>query len=85
MKTRVPCAGAISEHDADHALPCDCRLQNGRFDSPDRLFGSVREAWESVTGNAADFKELIPEFFLPSSGAYLVNRHKLALGTRQDG
>ena len=61
------------------------RLQNGRFDSPDRLFSGVREAWESVTGGAADFKELIPEFFLPGGGAFLVNRRKLALGTRQDG
>ena len=32
------------------------RLQNGRFDAPDRLFGGVAEAWESVTANAADFK-----------------------------
>lgn len=41
------------------------RLQNGRFDAPDRLFCSVREAWEGVTSsNPADVKELIPEFFL---------------------
>jgi factor associated with neutral sphingomyelinase activation len=41
------------------------RLQAGRFDSPDRLFCSVREAWEGVTSaNPADVKELTPEFFL---------------------
>ena len=41
-----------------------CRLQGGRFDEPDRLFCSMREAWESATTGSADVKELIPEFFL---------------------
>ncbi len=45
----------------------------------------MREAWESVTANAADFKELVPEFFLPGDGGFLVNRHRLALGTKQNG
>ena len=40
------------------------RLQGGRFDAPDRLFASLAEAWDSVTGASADVKELIPEFFL---------------------
>lgn len=40
------------------------RLQGGRFDAPDRLFCSVKEAWDSVTSSTADVKELIPEFFL---------------------
>ena len=41
------------------------RLQAGRFDAPDRLFSSVREAWEGVTSsNPADVKELTPEFYL---------------------
>ena len=40
------------------------RLQGGRFDAPDRMFCSVREAWDSVTSSTADVKELIPEFFL---------------------
>ena len=60
------------------------RLQNGRFDAPDRLFASIPEAWDSVFSNPADMKELIPEFFQPG-GAFLVNRQKLALGTRQNG
>jgi hypothetical protein len=40
------------------------RLQGGRFDAPDRLFCSIKEAWDSVTSSTADVKELIPEFFL---------------------
>ena len=38
-----------------------------------------------MTANGADFKELVPEFFMPGDGAFLVNRHCLALGTRQNG
>ena len=40
------------------------RLQNGRFDAPDRMFLSLGDSWDSVTRNPADVKELIPEFFL---------------------
>jgi len=61
------------------------RLQNGRFDAPDRLFCSVREAWESVLNNHTDVKELIPEFFTPTRPDFLVNGRRLALGARQDG
>jgi len=61
------------------------RLQNGRFDSADRLFFDLAETWDSVSGkNHADVKELIPEFFFPDS-AFLSNRHNLALGMRQNG
>lgn len=35
-----------------------------RFDVADRMFYSIPASWESVTNNAADVKELIPEFFL---------------------
>ena len=45
-----------------------CRLQNGRFDAPDRMFCSLPDSWASVTSNPADVKELIPEFFLPDPG-----------------
>ena len=48
-------------------LTSACRLQGGRFDAPDRLFCSMREAWESATTGSADVKELIPEFFLSNS------------------
>lgn len=45
------------------------RLQAGRFDSPDRLFCGVGEAWEGVTGsNPGDVKELIPEFYTRCKG-----------------
>lgn len=36
-------------------------LQGGKFDSPDRLFVSVAETWESCNRNQADVKELIPQ------------------------
>ena len=52
-------------HLAHQRMPC--RLQGGRFDAPDRLFCSMREAWESATTGSADVKELIPEFFLSNS------------------
>lgn len=60
------------------------RLQNGRFDTPDRLFVSMEESWQNVLNNTADLKELIPEFFsLPSD--FLRIRDNLKFGTRQRG
>ncbi|XP_073387205.1 uncharacterized protein [Physcomitrium patens] len=59
------------------------RLQNGKFDAPDRLFVSVADAWESVLNNPADLKELIPEFYCPPSD-FLVKREGLNLGVRQN-
>ncbi|KAI0562859.1 WD40-repeat containing protein [Gracilaria domingensis] len=76
------------------------RLQNGRFDTPDRLFHSIRSTWEGVLRNQGDVKELIPEFYaldfsrgdcsgvLSSSsaaGQFLENVLGLDLGIRQDG
>ncbi|KAK9825768.1 hypothetical protein WJX74_006071 [Apatococcus lobatus] len=60
------------------------RLQNGRFDSPDRMFCDLAEAWDSVMSNPTDVKELIPEFFL-SDVRFLQNLDSLPLGTRQNG
>ncbi|MCO5581868.1 hypothetical protein L7F22_035757 [Adiantum nelumboides] len=60
------------------------RLQNGRFDAPDRLFVSVADSWESVNNNPADLKELIPEFF-DYHGSFLSMREGLNLGVRQGG
>ncbi|GLI70367.1 hypothetical protein VaNZ11_015146 [Volvox africanus] len=60
------------------------RLQNGRFDAPDRLFASVQEAWEGVLHSTTDVKELIPEFFM-SRWDFLVNHRRLPLGVRQSG
>lgn len=60
------------------------QLQNGKFDSADRLFSSIKESWYSVTHNQADLKELIPEFFL-SNTDFLLNKADLALGKKQNG
>ena len=34
------------------------RLQNGRFDAPDRMFWSVADTWHGVTQSPADVKEV---------------------------
>eukprot|EP00955_Chlamydomonas_euryale_P034403 349781-Chlamydomonas_euryale.AAC.3 len=60
------------------------RLQNGRFDAPDRLFCSLRESWDSVLSSTTDVKELIPEFYMPG-GEFLRNCQGLPLGVRQCG
>lgn len=39
------------------------KLQNGKFDEADRIFGSINEAWKNVYECLNDVKELIPEFF----------------------
>ena len=54
------------------------RLQSGRFDTPDRLFFSVAESWDSVLSNTSDVKELIPEFYLQDPH-FLRNTHRLPL------
>eukprot|EP00890_Picochlorum_soloecismus_P003391 jgi/Picsp_1/4052/NSC_01563-R1_beach domain-containing protein len=61
------------------------RLQNGKFDAPDRSFTSISEAWDSVHSNPADLKELIPEFYMPEKCDFLRNSSSLALGCRQNG
>jgi hypothetical protein len=58
------------------------RLQNGKFDAPDRMFNSVQEAWSSVNSNPADLKELIPEFY-EGTGDFLRNMFDLDMGIRQ--
>lgn len=32
------------------------RLQNGHFDAPDRLFGSIQESWQLVNSSSTDVK-----------------------------
>ena len=59
-------------------------LQSGKFDAADRCFASVAATWRSVHDNAADFKELIPEFFGRDPG-FLVNDAHLDLGLKQNG
>lgn len=57
-------------------------LQGGTFDHADRLFFSVRKAWESSSRDSgSDVRELIPEFFyLPD---FLVNVNNYDFGIRQ--
>ncbi|BDA48009.1 probable protein FAN at N-terminal half [Coccomyxa sp. Obi] len=59
------------------------RLQNGRFDAPDRLFWSVLDTWKSVMTLPTDVKELIPEFY--SDPSFLINNEKLNFGDRAAG
>lgn len=58
-------------------------LQGGNFDHADRLFYSVRKAWDSASrGGMSDVRELIPEFFyLPE---FLVNANKYEFGMLQN-
>ena len=58
-------------------------LHDGRFDCPDRLFGSIEGAWQSCNQSMTDVKELIPELFYDPE--CLVNRNRLPLGTLQTG
>lgn len=60
------------------------KLQDGTFDHADRMFYSVKGAWESASElSQADVKELTPEFFyLPD---FLRNQNKFDLGKRQGG
>lgn len=60
-------------------------LQSGKFDTPDRLFRSIKVTWDGCVTNHTDVKELIPEFFdckLPAD-EWLQNGKHLDLGTTQ--
>ncbi|GAA5834941.1 hypothetical protein JCM9279_007151 [Rhodotorula babjevae] len=58
-------------------------LQGGSYDHADRMFWSVKRAWESASAqNRSDVRELTPEFFyLPD---FLVNSNHLDFGRRQE-
>ena len=60
------------------------QFQGGRFDHPDRLFHSVRDAWLSASKlTMTDVKELIPEFFfLPN---FLDNVNGYEFGKKSTG
>lgn len=60
------------------------RLQNGRFDAPDRLFWSIQDTWKSVLALPTDVKELIPEFY-SNDATFLVNINNVDFGTRSTG
>ena len=58
-------------------------LQNGKYDHAERMFRSIKDTWLNVVKDSADVKELIPEFYQPR-GDFLLNKHRLDLGTTQD-
>ncbi|GAB4819113.1 hypothetical protein N2152v2_006159 [Parachlorella kessleri] len=60
------------------------RLQNGRFDAPDRLFWSLQDTWKSVLSLPSDVKELIPEFY-SNDASFLLNNDGIDFGTRSNG
>jgi hypothetical protein len=59
-------------------------IQGGTFDHADRMFYSIKNAWDSVSrGNMADARELTPEFFyLPD---FLTNVNDYNFGLRAGG
>ncbi|BGP38319.1 Beige protein-like 1 [Rhodotorula kratochvilovae] len=58
-------------------------LQGGSFDHADRLFWSIKRAWESASAqNRSDVRELTPEFFYLPEFLKNVNGHDL--GKRQE-
>ncbi|KAJ8303155.1 hypothetical protein KUTeg_019551 [Tegillarca granosa] len=59
-------------------------LQNGKFDKPDRMFNNLYDTWQNCLQGAADFKELIPEFY-SGNAEFLLNNGITYFGIRQDG
>lgn len=60
------------------------RLQNGKFDAPQRLFHAITDTWAGVLASDHDVKELIPEFY-SGDGSFLTNTRNLDLGVRSNG
>ncbi|KAI9565432.1 hypothetical protein GHT06_009224 [Daphnia sinensis] len=56
-------------------------LHGGRFDHPDRMFNSLQQTWQNVMNGAADYKELVPEFY-DGEGEFLVNYLDINFGHR---
>ena len=56
-------------------------LHGGRFDHPDRMFNSLQQTWQNVLHGAADYKELVPEFY-SGDGDFLVNYLGINFGHR---
>lgn len=57
------------------------RMQDGKFDHADRLFDSIPATWWGCFTNAADVKELIPEFFYLAE--FLRNSNEFNMGMKQ--
>jgi len=65
---------------------CMLCLQNGRFDHPDRMFNSLPQTWINVNQHHSDFKELVPDFYMPENeGDFLRNSRHVDFGERQCG
>lgn len=62
-------------------------LQNGKFDSADRMFHSIAHCYKCCLTNHADVKELIPQFFSLDKFDldFLRNARALSLGATQTG
>ncbi|KNC50605.1 FAN Factor [Thecamonas trahens ATCC 50062] len=58
------------------------RLQNGKFDAPDRLFTGVAATWRNCLHSTGDVKELIPEFYA-GDGSFLRNTAGIDFGVCQ--
>ena len=58
------------------------KLQDGKFDHPNRLFYSVEAAWKSVTTTSGDYRELIPQFFC--TPYFLINSNHFDLGQKAE-
>lgn len=57
------------------------RMQDGKFDHADRMFDSIPSCWLGCYNNAADVKELIPEFFYLAE--FLRNSNGYNMGVKQ--
>jgi hypothetical protein len=53
-------------------------LQGGRFDSPHRMFSSIRDTYSSVIEQLNDYRELTPEFYFQPE--FLINQNRFNLG-----
>ena len=59
------------------------KLQGGKFDHADRMFGSIGNCWHNVLNNSSDVKELIPEFFYFPD--FLENSNGFNMGYKEAG
>ncbi|KAJ3424666.1 beach domain-containing protein [Anaeramoeba flamelloides] len=58
-------------------------LHGGKFDNPDRNFGSISQTWKNCLNLSADVKELIPEFYYFPE--FLENSNDFDLGKLHNG
>lgn len=88
--THYLCPGYVLYYLVRRCPQYQLRLQNGKFDHPDRLFHNMAGTWRSVLEAPTDVKELIPEFYASAeagagAGDFLRNSLELELGSKQSG